>query len=619
MQLSIVIVNWKSSDFLRACIASIESQLGNVGYEVIVVDNASEPLACSEIAKFFHQVTVISLSSNVGFSRANNVGFENSSGEYVLFLNPDTVVHADAVQRMMEALGSESSIGAVGCRLLNGDGSLQTSSVQPFPTVMNQTLTTDWLLRHFGRLSLWGVRALYAQPSELPVTVEVISGACIMLKRAVFESVGRFSTDYFMYAEDTDLCYKIAQAGWRVCYAGMAVVTHFGGQSSNQKETGFSDVVMHESTFRMLRKFRGSAYAYVYRTMMLLNAIARLVFTSPFVLAQRSAAKRSMRKWSRIAGWCLGHHSQLYPTAEPSRQPQAAFPNAWENRTATAKYIIVTPVRNEEQHISATINCVVGQTVTPAEWIIVDDGSTDRTADVVAEYCRNHPWIRLLNSPGGTRARGGRVVQLVLKGIDAARTSDYEYLVKLDGDVSFEPTFFERIFREFNSTPNLGISSGISFTYVNGTLVQEKGAEGHTLGATKVYKRECYERIGGLIPSMGWDGLDEIKARMMGWTAKPIADLVVLHHRPEGQGQGLFRSGIERGKGSHFMGYHPVFLLARAARQMLRPNSFADGVGMLIGYLGSALRRDSRVPDAQLVRYIRRNQIRKLFMLRSEL
>jgi poly-beta-1,6-N-acetyl-D-glucosamine synthase len=283
------------------------------------------------------------------------------------------------------------------------------------------------------------------------------------------------------------------------------------------------------------------------------------------------------------------------------------------------KYIIITPVKNEGHHIRATLESVVRQTVLPREWVIVNDGSVDQTEQIITEYSRGFPWIRILNAPFSNRSRGGHVVRLFLSGLSIVQASDYEYLVKLDGDVSFAPTFFEEIFDFFARAPRLGISSGISHTLEAGALREEKSAAGHTLGATKVYKRECYEEIGGLVASMGWDGIDELRARMMGWVATPVPNLIVQHHRPEGLAQGLFRSGIERGKGSHFMGYHPLFLLVRAARHMLHPRSFADGAGMLVGYAASALRGSERIADHKLVKYLRRNQIRRLLMSRYEL
>jgi poly-beta-1,6-N-acetyl-D-glucosamine synthase len=286
------------------------------------------------------------------------------------------------------------------------------------------------------------------------------------------------------------------------------------------------------------------------------------------------------------------------------------------------KYVVVSPMKNEEKHVAKTLDAMVSQTVPPLEWVIVNDGSTDRSEEIVAGYCARYPWIRLLNLAGlGDRQPehyGGHVVDLVYDGLRYVEMKDYDFIVKLDCDVSFEPTFFETILETCRQNPRLGITSGVSFAVQDGVLAEEKSAPDHTLGATKVYRKTCFAEIGGLVPSMGWDGIDEMKARMQGWEAWPIRSLVVVHHRPEGAALGLLASGIERGKGSYFMGYHPVFMIFRCLLRVLRPGLATDGVGMLIGYFSSLFRGDSRVPDENLIRYLRKQQIRRLFLRRTE-
>jgi glycosyltransferase involved in cell wall biosynthesis len=286
------------------------------------------------------------------------------------------------------------------------------------------------------------------------------------------------------------------------------------------------------------------------------------------------------------------------------------------------RYAIVSPMKNEEKFVRKTIEAMIAQTRRPVEWVIVNDGSTDRSAEIVTDYVAANPWIRLLNLEGlGQRLPehyGGHVVDLIYDGI-AHLKSDYDLLVKLDCDVSFNESFFDRLLCEFERNEQLGISSGVSFALQDGELVEEKSAPNHTLGATKVYRRECFADIGGLVPSMGWDGIDEIKARMKGWDARPLRDLVVVHHRPEGLALGLLPSGVERGKGSYFMGYHPLFMTLRALSRFFKPKLAADGMGMLMGYWGSVFRGDPQIPDPEFVRFLRKHQLRKLMFLRAEI
>lgn len=287
------------------------------------------------------------------------------------------------------------------------------------------------------------------------------------------------------------------------------------------------------------------------------------------------------------------------------------------------RYVVISPMKNEEKYVTRTLDAMASQIHPPVEWIIVNDGSTDRSPEIVADYAKRYPWIRRLDVEGlGQRLPehyGGHVVDLFYDGLKSVQAKDAEFIVKLDCDVSFDSDFFSKILEAVASNPQLGITSGISFALQNGELIEEESSPEHTLGATKVYRRQCFEDIGGLVPSMGWDGIDEIKARMLGWTARPIRDLAVIHHRPEGLALGLLASGVERGNGSYFMGYHPLFMIARALRRVLRPGLAADGFGMLWGYFGSLLSNKPRIPDTEFIRFLRKNQMRKLLLLRSEI
>jgi len=310
MDLSIIIVNWNSIEFTKDCLASIQSMTTRgLEYEVIVVDDASDD-DCLSLSARFPAVKIVLSDRNLGFAGASNLGVEHSCGRALLFLNPDTVVAKNAIQKMLVRLDSAAEIGALGCRLLNRDLSLQMSCVQPFPTISNQLFTIDWVKRRWPRLPLWGISALFSENRSLIQEVEVVSGACIMVKRQVFEKIGGFSTEYFMYAEEMDLCHKLRQSGYKICHVGEAEVIHFGGQSTTKKGDGFADVVMRESVFKLLRKFRGNIYASLYRAALFLSAAVRLAILLPLlapaaVKPQRKNIFCAFRKWRRIARWSL--------------------------------------------------------------------------------------------------------------------------------------------------------------------------------------------------------------------------------------------------------------------------------------------------------------------------
>jgi N-acetylglucosaminyl-diphospho-decaprenol L-rhamnosyltransferase len=310
IELSIIIVNWNSKEFLMNCLASVETQTSGVKYEIVVIDSGSFD-GCEQMLKeSYPHVLYLQSDSNIGFAKANNVAFRASVGDHVLFLNPDTKLVGPAVSVMMQYLRELPEAGAVGCRLLNSDGSLQTTCVQAFPTIVGQFVNSHALRAIFPRWSIWGTEALYGA-SDRPTKVEAISGACIMLKRRVFEDVGLFSEEYFMYAEDIDLCYKVRQAGYASYYIPEATVLHFGGGSSDKAPSEFAVVMMRKSILQFLNKTRGSIYGLTYRASTALLAITRLsllLFLWPLPSAQRNWQpwSASFKRWRAILRWSLG-------------------------------------------------------------------------------------------------------------------------------------------------------------------------------------------------------------------------------------------------------------------------------------------------------------------------
>jgi GT2 family glycosyltransferase len=310
MNLSIVIVNWNSTECLLDCLASIEKTTRDIGYEIIVVDNASVDEPLQVISERFPSVQLVRSDVNLGFARANNLGSNFALGDKVLFLNPDTLILGDAISLMVRLMDADPGIGILGCCLLNPDLSLQISAIQPFPTIFNQLMTMDWLKRRWPRLPMWGMRPLFSDETNIVHEAEVVTGACLMIREDAFKRVAGFSTEYFLYAEEMDLCRKVTDSGWRVCRARNAKVIHLGGQSTKKRGSDFSHVVMRESVFKLLRKFRGNAYAQTYRGALLLSAAVRLaVLLSlrivPLRLLDRERILYAQKKWHRIASWCL--------------------------------------------------------------------------------------------------------------------------------------------------------------------------------------------------------------------------------------------------------------------------------------------------------------------------
>jgi GT2 family glycosyltransferase len=230
---------------------------------------------------------------------------------------------------MHACLDSSADIGVLGCRLLNSDLSVQTSSIQPFPTILNQIADVEQLRLLAPRLNLWGIGPLFESDHGRPVEVEAVSGACLMIKRGVFEQVGSFSADYFMYMEDLDLCYQVKKVGKKVCYLGSATIVHHGGQSSKKRGgEAFVGPLMKEAVLRFLEKTRGPFYAVLYRLAMFLISILRIAVLGvlipiPSARLDKDFLRRSLAKWYKILRWSIGLEAWTRQMGKPAASQPA--------------------------------------------------------------------------------------------------------------------------------------------------------------------------------------------------------------------------------------------------------------------------------------------------------
>jgi len=311
MELSIIYVNWNSLDYLRSSIASVYEFTRATTFEIVVVDNASPEGGIDSIRNSFPEAMVIKSDKNLGFAGANNLGFQNSHGEYILLLNPDTKLFEPSIDVMMGYIKQLPDAGIVGCKLLNTDLSVQLSSIQKFPTILNQVVDAEYLRHRWPHSPLWGIAPLF-EKNITSIPVEVIPGACMLLRRKVFEEVGCYSEDYFMYAEDVDLCYQTRKAGWRVCYTGEATVVHHGGGTSKpRKGNDWVAIMQRQAILKFCRMAHGSTYATAYRAAMGFNAACRLIILAALFPLQRMAAEKRIvhstsAKWLSVLKWAVG-------------------------------------------------------------------------------------------------------------------------------------------------------------------------------------------------------------------------------------------------------------------------------------------------------------------------
>ena len=311
MLLSIIIVNWNSTAFLLTCLETVYSQTGGIDFETIVVDNASAEDCAAALSVHFPKVRCVKSEKNLGFAGANNLGFHHTRGEYLLFLNPDTEILGGAISTLLGHLAALRDAGAIGCKLLNSDLTVQTSSILRFPTIGNQIFSFEFLRLKLPRLPFWGIRPLFSAAGG-PQEIEAISGACILVRREAFEKIGGFATEYFMYAEDVDLCYRIRKSGYKLYFTADASIIHHGGQSTKKAKVKNANILlMKEATYRFLKTWRGDRYARSYKIAFSLAALLRLfVLAAFFPIAQCIGKGRRIRwtfaKWHTVLMWALG-------------------------------------------------------------------------------------------------------------------------------------------------------------------------------------------------------------------------------------------------------------------------------------------------------------------------
>jgi poly-beta-1,6-N-acetyl-D-glucosamine synthase len=256
------------------------------------------------------------------------------------------------------------------------------------------------------------------------------------------------------------------------------------------------------------------------------------------------------------------------------------------------KYIVISPVKDEERNIERTLQSMIAQSHLPELWVIVDDGSTDRTPVIVEQFASKYPFIRLFrNERRSARQTGIAEVLAFNAGLQQVGSVDYDFVVKLDGDLSFDPNYFQELLRRMAENPKIGIASGV--------YMEDRGTgwetvpmpDYHAFGASKVLRRECFEAIGGFIAERGWDTVDEIRARTVGWHTTHFSDLKTKHWKPEGTGMGMLRTCYMHGEIYYRTGGSLLFFLLKSFRRLFSPPYFTGACAVFWGYLNSFRRR----------------------------
>lgn len=284
MQISIIIVNWNTRELLVDCIESIYTSPPEGKFDIWVVDNFSSDGSPEMIRENYPDVKFIENKENVGFARANNQALRKSQGDYVLLLNPDTVVKTNAISKLFHFLDHNPEAGIAGARVINPDGTLQISAF-PFPTLIREF----WRMFHLDSVVCLSNYPMIKWNKDEAREVDTLLGACMLIRREAINRFGLFDEDYFIYSEEVDLCTRLKEAGWRLYWVPDAVVIHYGGISTQQvSEEMF--LRLYEGKILYFRKHYSKLSVFVYKLILIAATITRLVLT-PFALVKESAKR----------------------------------------------------------------------------------------------------------------------------------------------------------------------------------------------------------------------------------------------------------------------------------------------------------------------------------------
>lgn len=309
MDLSIVIVNWNTSDLLRDCLHSVFAGLGSLEAEILVVDNASSDGSVAMVRAEFPAVRLIETGRNLGFAGGNNVALRHARGRHVMLLNTDTLVHGDVLVRAVAWMDAHPQVGVMGPRVLNTDGSVQASA-SAFPSLKHLAMQTLGLTR-IARLDSY---RLTGWDRTTEARVEVISGAAMVVRRAAMDEVGLLDEAFFFYGEETDWCHRFARAGWEVRFVPLPAITHFGGGAVRQMNHK-RDVLLTQGTTRLHRKHGGLAAALACFAILAAHNASRAVLWSVLALARRPGAADRARHFRAVTA--------DLPRAWPAREMRA--------------------------------------------------------------------------------------------------------------------------------------------------------------------------------------------------------------------------------------------------------------------------------------------------------
>jgi hypothetical protein len=286
-KVSVIIVNWNTKNYLDKCLHSLETNAGDrITLEIIVIDNNSSDESVTMVKERHPDIRLIENKNNVGFAKANNIGIEKASGDYILLLNPDTLVKQNSIKKLLQFLQNNQTYGAVGPKILNSDGTIQYECARNFPTVLSEFFVTSTIYKRFPANKFAGRYLITYWNHEDSRDVACISGACMLIRKRCFDSIGLLDESFFMYAEDTDFCYRLNKKGYSIRYVAESEIIHHWGKSSEQAPVNMSRE-SKESIFKFFRKHYGFLTAARYRAMICLASLFMIILSMFIIIFKR--------------------------------------------------------------------------------------------------------------------------------------------------------------------------------------------------------------------------------------------------------------------------------------------------------------------------------------------
>lgn len=279
-------------------------------------------------------------------------------------------------------------------------------------------------------------------------------------------------------------------------------------------------------------------------------------------------------------------------------------------------YVAVTPAWNEEALIGGLLAAVAAQTVPPLRWLIVSDGSTDRTDEIVQSYCAKYPFIQLYHMPKAHKRSFAAQVDAINAGYEQLRHLTFDYVGNLDADITFDPDYFERLFDEFQKDPRLGLAGGTIHEQKNGVFTERRLNRMHSvMHGVQMFRRECFDALGGYTPlphgSPDWHA--EVSLRMRGWAVRSIPGLKAYHHRANGAAGSMTWYYYRQGLADFSLGTHPLFELCKAARRMRSKPYILGTLAELTGFASAYCRGDKRWVSREFMAFLRKEQLARLW------